>query len=156
MIRKLTLLLIILCFLSACTSVQEPVYDLESLLNAYGEVWNSGDLAPLDTLVTDDCSIRFNSSGPFTGKQHLISGIEATRDPFSDFSLEITDLTAVSDTVCLIDWEIKARRKTDGEAFTCTGFSTIFHSGGRITGEWISYSEIDWVTGLGYSVKPPE
>ena len=26
----------------------------------------------------------------------------------------------------------------------------------RITGEWISYSDIEWAAGLGYQLSPPE
>ena len=91
----------------------------------------------------------------FLADTPLIGGIESTRAPFNDFSLVLKEKSEVSDTVCLITWEITGNRKTDGEPFNSTGFSVIFHSKGLITGEWISFSDVGWVTGLGYKVTPP-
>ena len=106
--------------------------------------------------MAEDFDYRYNSSGPYAGKATLISAIEATRDPFTDFSLVLKDSWEVSDTVCLITWEITGNKKSDGETFKSEGFSVIFHADGKITGEWISYSDIDWVTGMGYTISPPE
>ena len=156
MIRKLVFSLAIASLLAGCSDIPEPGYDFDTLLNAYGEVWNSGDVSSLDTLVSEDFDYRYNSSGPYTGLPPLINGIESTRAPFTDFALVLKDKSEVSDTVCLITWEITGNRKTDGEAFNSVGFSVIFHKEGLITGEWLSFSDIDWVTGLGYEVTPPE
>ena len=156
MVHKLAIILVIASFLAGCSDIPEPSYDFDALLNAYGEVWNSGDVSSLDTLVSKDFDYRYNSSGPHTGLSPLISSIESSRDPFTDFSLVLKDKSEVSDTVCLITWEITGNRKTDGEPFNSVGFSVIFHSEGLITGEWISFSDMDWVTGLGYRVSPPE
>jgi hypothetical protein len=156
MTRKLVFSLVMLALLSGCSENPGPSYDLDALVNAYGEVWNSGDFAPLDTLVTEEFEFRYNSSGPLTGVEPLINEIKATREPFTDFSLTLKDLSEVSDTVCLIDWEITGNRKGDGGAFRSMGFSVLFHAEGRVAGEWISFSDIGWVTGLGYKVSPPE
>ncbi len=142
--------------LAGCNLATQSENDFNALLNAYGEVWNTGFFNGLDTLVAENFDFRYNSSGPFTGIKPLISGIESTRDPFTDFSLILKEKWEVCDTVCLINWEISGNRKTDNEPFYNKGFSVIFHSDGIITGEWISYSEIDWITGLGYNIAPPK
>ena len=155
MLHKPIFFLVLTFLLAGCVEPVQPTYDFDTLLNAYGEVWNSGDLASLDTLVAGDFDYRYNSSGPYAGVSYLIRGIEATRDPFNNFSLVLREKSEVSDTVCLITWEITGNRKSDGEAFKSEGFSVIFHAEGKITGEWISFSDIEWITGLGYTVTPP-
>lgn len=156
MLQKLIVFLVFTFLLGGCVEPALPAYDFDKLLNAYGEVWNSGDLEPLDTLVSPDFDYRVNSSGPYSGVSPLMRSIESTRNPFDNFSLVLKEKSEVSDTVCLITWEINGNRKFDGEAFKSEGFSVIFHADGKITGEWISFSDMDWLTGLGYTVSPPE
>ena len=143
-------------FLTSCQLDPPKEYDFDALLDAYGNVWNTGDMESLDTLVTDDFEVRINSSGPAIGKAHLIQSIEASRKAYADFKIVLKDKFMVGDNVCLITWEITGYSTSDNEPFSVIGFSVIFHGDGRITGEWISYSDIEWAEGLGYQLIYPE
>ena len=59
------------------------------------------------------------------------------------------------ENVDLITWEIVSYRKGNGEEMKIDGFSAVFYANGKITGEWISYSDLQWVMGLGYTLNPP-
>ena len=143
---------LIFLFLTGCQSEPTKEYDFNALLDAYGDVWNTGDIESLDTLVTDDFEVRFNSSGPAIGKAHLIQTIESSRKAYADFKIVLKEKSMVGDNVCLITWEITGNSRSDQEPFSIVGFSVIFHGDGRITGEWISYSDIEWAAGLGYQL----
>jgi len=156
MIRSLLVSLIILTLVAGCNESSTPEYDFNALLDAYGEAWNTGDIESLDTLVTEDFEVRMNSSGPANGKAHLIQSIEASRKAYADFKIILKNKSMVGDNVCLITWEITGYSRSDNEPFSIVGFSVIFHADGRITGEWISYSDLEWALGLGYQLIPPE
>jgi hypothetical protein len=155
MIRYLFICIVLAQLIAGCNRAIEPGYNFNDLLDAYGTVWNTGDLDPLDSLVSVDFEFRYNSSGPATGIEPLVGAIQATRQPFTDFELALIDQRPAGDNVCLITWEITGKKKADGEAFRSVGFSVIFHEAGKITGEWISYSDIEWATGIGYQLIPP-
>ncbi|MCK4749246.1 MAG: ester cyclase [Bacteroidales bacterium] len=118
MIRYLSICFVLTQLIAGCNSTVEPGYNFDALLDAYGEVWNTGDLDPLDTLVSTDFEFRYNSSGPAFGIEPLIGAIQATRQPFTDFELVLIDQRPAGNNAC------------------------------HITGEWISYSDIEWATGI--------
>jgi len=68
----------------------------------------------------------------------------------------LKERTSIGPDVCLVTWEIVSVKSSDGGEMKIDGFSVIFHGNGEITGEWISYSDLNWAKGLGYNVNPPE
>jgi hypothetical protein len=47
------------------------------------------------------------------------------------------------------------QRKTGGGEMRIDGFSVIFHANGKITGEWIGFSDLKWMQEPGYQILPP-
>jgi len=146
-----------LAFFSGCKEEQVFQYDLEGLLNAYVNVWNTGDLEALDSLVTEKFELRINPTfRPVVGIDSLKNEIMMTRRHFQDFTIHPKEKSSAGINVCLITWEIVAHKKTDGGEMSIDGFSVIFHANGKITGEWIGYSDLKWMQELGYQILPPD
>ncbi len=152
-----------ICFLSLLALAvfpgckEKPAYDLDVLLNAYVKAWNTGELEGLDSLVNEKFELRINPTfRPIVGIDSLKIEIMATRRQFQDFTLHLEERSSAGTNVCLITWEIVAHQKPDGREMSIDGFSVIFHANGKITGEWISFSDLRWMQALGYRILPPD
>ena len=127
------------------------------LLNAYVNAWNTGILDPLDTLVSQDFELRITPDfRPIIGIDSLKDEILGTRRHFQDFTIHLKQKSSAGINVCLITWEIVAHKKESGDEMRVDGFSVIFHADEKITGEWISFSDLKWAKEFGFQILPPE
>jgi len=80
---------------------------------------------------------------------------------YPDFLVTVDDRLFVSDTAVVIRWTITGTNTgvgthpPTGKRANSNGFSIIFFAEGKLTGEWIAYSDLTWVKQLGFTITPP-
>jgi hypothetical protein len=162
--KNLYATLIILLLALIYTSCGKPDFSdqIEPLLDQYVGVWNGDSLSDLDEIVTKDFQLRMIPTfEPMIGLEKLKEAITATRSRFPDFMINETEKLFVGDSAIVIRWIATGTFKGEGD-LTITkkkvqvpGFSVIFFSEDKITGEWIAYSDLTWSEQLGFSLIPP-
>ncbi|MGB5848900.1 MAG: ester cyclase [Ignavibacteriaceae bacterium] len=154
------LLLITLAFVTC----QKKDYstELNPILDKYLEAWNEGDLEILDEITTLDFELRINPDFEAKNSRDLLKeDISNTRMAYPDFLVTVDDRLFVSDTAIVIRWTITGTNTgagshpPTGKRANSNGFSIIFFAEGKLTGEWIAYSDLTWVKQLGFTMTPP-
>ena len=153
---------ILLFFFSACQEQKKEV-NIEPVIKSYIEVWNTGDVDKLDTIVTQNFELRIDPTfNPLIGIDSLKKEITVTRKMFPDFTVNLEKHIPAGDTVSLDIWTITAtypgdmKSNMESKKLSVPGFSVIFFSDNKITGEWIAYSDLTLMKQLGFSVVPPK
>ncbi len=162
--KKLLLFSATLLLLLLVTSCEKPDYSSQMglVIDQYVGVWNGDSLSDLDEIVTKDFQLRMIPAfDPLTGLEKLKEAITATRKQFPDFMINETEKLFVGDSAIVIRWTATGTFKGEGD-LTITGkkvnvpgFSVIFFNEGKITGEWIAYSDLTWAEQLGFTVVSP-
>jgi len=99
---------------------------------------------------------------PKIGSEPLEEEIINMRKAFPDFNRDVTEKLFVGDTAVVIKWTLtgtntgKSSMLPTGNKVNISGFSVIFFADSLITGEWIAFSDLMWVTQLGFTLTPPE
>jgi hypothetical protein len=154
------LLLITLAFVTC----QKKDYSTEinPILDKYLKAWNEGDLEILDEITTLDFELRINPDFEAKNSRDLLKeNISNTRMAYPDFLVTVDDRLFVSDTAIVIRWTITGTNTgvgshpPTGQRAYSNGFSIIFFAEGKLTGEWIAYSDLTWVKQLGFTMTPP-
>ena len=163
--KKLALSIVFLSFfflLNSC-QVEKPKVQMEPIIQKYLSVWNGGSLDSLDAIVTDNFEIRNNPTfEPKIGKIALKKYITETRAGFPDFNVSVKQITLLGDTALVALWSISGTYynpenpniilpKTGSQ-----GFSVMFFSDNKLTGEWIAYSDLSWYKGIGFELTIPQ
>jgi hypothetical protein len=162
--KNLSLSLLVLFAFSliiSCQKTDNPA-KIEPLLDQYVAVWNGDSLAKLDKIAHKNFELRIVPSfDPGIGIGNLKNEIKGTRTYFPDFLLKETEKLIISDTAIVIRWiatgTFKNRNKMSGKngRLNVPGFSVIFFNKGKLTGEWIAYSDLTWYKQLGFTLVPP-
>ena len=157
------LILLIMLFLFSACQEQKKEVNIEPVVKSYVEVWNTGDVDKLDSLVTQNFELRIDPTfKPLIGIDSLKKVIMDTRKMFPDFTVNLEKHIPAGDTVSLDTWVITGTyaentdAKMDSPKVSVPGFSVIFFSGNRITGEWIAYSDLTLMKQLGFTLVPPK
>jgi steroid delta-isomerase-like uncharacterized protein len=147
------------------TSCQKSDYkqQINPLVNKYVEVWNTGNLEELDAITSPDFELRmipdFEAKN---GRELLKEEITNTRKAFPDFNLDVNEKLFVGDSAVVIRWTLTGTNTGEstmpptGNKVKLPGFSIIFFSDNLITGECIAFSDLMWISQLGFTVTPPE
>jgi len=156
----LFILLVTAVFFNSCQPVQQKK-NIEPLISAYENVWNTGNLNALDTLAVKNFELRIDPEfKPIVGLDSLKKAISDTRKMFPDFKVMLNKRIVAGDSVLLLTWTIEGtspkdiKSPTAGNKFSVPGFSVIFYSGDKITGEWIAYSDLTIMQQLGFKLMP--
>ncbi|MCG6912434.1 ester cyclase [bacterium BMS3Abin03] len=156
----LCLLLIAIVFISC----QKKDYSVEMnpIIDKYLDAWNNGNLDILDEITSLDFELRINPDFEANeGRDFLKESITKTRTAYPDFLVEEDKILFVSDTAVVVHWTItgtntgKGIHPPTGKKTSSNGFSVIFFADGKLTGEWIGYSDLTWVKQLGFTITPP-
>ncbi len=157
---SLLILLVSIFFFSACQK-QKKVENINSVVNSYIDMWNTGNLIAIDSIVTQNFELRIDPTfQPLIGIDSLKKTILDTRKMFPDFTVNVTQKIQTGDTVLLATWTIKGtysgenRSSLAGKSLSVPGFSVIFFSGDKISGEWIAYSDLTFMKQLGFTLVP--
>jgi hypothetical protein len=126
-------------------------------------VWNNGNLKELDAITRDKFELRMTPDfKPKTGRDLLKKEIANTRKGFPDFNIKEDKKLFVGDSAVVIHWIItgtnteKSSMPATGNKVNVPGFSVIFFADNLITGEWIAFSDLMWVSQLGFTITPPD
>lgn len=157
------LIFFIALFLFSSCQEQKKGINIEPVVKSYVEVWNTGDVDKLDSIVTQNFELRIDPTfKPLIGIDSLKNVIMSTRKMFPDFTVNLEKHIPAGDTVALDTWVIEGTysantdTKMDSPKISVPGFSVIFFSGNRITGEWIAYSDLTLMKQLGFTLVPPK
>lgn len=154
-----------LFILQVSTSCQKQDYStsINPLLNKYMAVWNNGNLDELDAITSENFELRMTPDfEPKIGRDLLKDEITNTRKGFPDFNIKEDKKLFVGDSAVVIHWILtgtntgKSTMPPTGNKVNVPGFSVIFFSDTLITGEWIAFSDLMWVSQLGFTITPPE
>lgn len=163
--RKFMLFLLILTFPILITDCQKPDYSKQMgpILDQYVGVWNGDSLNILDKIAHENFELRIIPDfDPITGIEKLKGRITGTRTNFPDFKVKETERLFVSDTAIVLRWDISGTFKGEnempptGNKANVSGFSVVFFNKGKLTGEWIAYSDLTWYKQLGFTLVPPK
>jgi len=147
------------------TSCQKADYEkqINPLLDKYLEAWNTGNLEALDAITSTDFELRINPDFELkTGQKLLKEEITNTRNAFPDFNIQVDKKLFVGDSAVVIYWNLTGTNTGEssmpptGNKVNIPGFSVIFFADNLLTGEWIAFSDLAWVTQLGFTLTPPE
>ena len=137
--------------------------ELNPIIDKYLGAWNEGNVDILDEITTLDFELRINPNFEAeNSRDFLKESISNTRMAYPDFLVTVDDRLFVSDTVVVIRWSITGTNTGEGshpptgKNTNSNGFSVIFFAEGKLTGEWIAYSDLTWVKQLGFTLAPPE
>jgi len=162
--KKIFMILMSLIALSLFSSCAKQDYSekINPLLEKYIEAWNTGNLSDLSSVVDSAFELRkIPDYVPVRGIKNLEEYIVGTRTVIPDFFLKETEKLFVSDTAVVVSWTIKGTYKGEndlpptGTKLEITGFSIIYFNGSKLTGEWIAFSDLNWVKQLGFKITPP-
>jgi hypothetical protein len=162
--KRLLLNLLMLLFFMLFTSCQKQDYSSEMgpILDQYVDVWNGDSLNVLDRITDKNFQLRIIPTfDPATGIEKLKEAVTETRTQFPDFLVKETERLFVGDSAIVIRWIVTGTFKGEnempptGNKVNAPGFSVIFFNKGKLTGEWIAYSDLTWYKQLGFSLVPP-
>ena len=151
--------------LQVSTSCQKQDYStrINPLLDKYVAVWNTGNLQELDAITSDKFELRMTPDfEPRTGRDLLKEEIINTRKGFPDLHIKEDIKLFVGDSAVVIHWILtgtnteKSSMPATGNKVNLPGFSVIFFADNLITGEWIAFSDLMWVSQLGFTITPPD
>lgn len=157
--------MILLFILQVSTSCQKQDYSasINPLLDKYLAAWNSGNLQELDAITSEKFELRMTPDfEPKTGRDLLKKEITNTRKAFPDFKITVEKRFFTGDSALVIQWTLtgtntgKSNMPPTGNKVNVPGFSVIFFADNIITGEWIAFSDLMWVSQLGFTLTPPE
>ena len=167
--KRLVFLLANLAFLffiiSLLLSCQKTDYKqkINPLLDKYVAVWNNENLEKLDAITSENFELRITPDfEPKTGRNLLKEEIANTRKGFPNFNIKEDKRLFVGDSAVVIHWTITGTNTGEnsmpptGNKVKVPGFSIIFFADSLITGEWIAFSDLMWVSQLGFTLTPPE
>ena len=151
------LIFLIMLFLFSACQEQKKVINIEPVIKSYVEVWNTGDVEKLDSLVSQNFELRIIPTfKPMVGIDSLKKAISETRKMFPDFTVNLKQHIPTGDTVSLDTWIIEGSYAENSKKISVPGFSVIFFSNDKITGEWIAYSDLTLMKQLGFSLVSPQ
>jgi len=161
MIIHILLLFSIILFLISCQKKNDSA-KINLLLEKYLEAWNGGTLDVLDEITSLDFEVRINPDFKANkSRDFLKESIKNTRDDYPDFLVTVDEKLFISDTAFVIHWTITGTNTGNGshpptgKKTSSNGFSIIYFNDGKLTGEWIAYSDLTWVKQLGFKITPP-
>ena len=162
----IAVLLVSLTVLTGCQPAQppDPAQKLKPVIDAFLGVWNTGNVDALDEIADSLFELRMSSTkfAPVVGLDALKREITNIRTMYPDFSVNIDENAYLSERVLVKRWTIKATYAgpdslaTIGQTLVAPGFSVIFFKDGKISGEWIATSDVDWMKQLGFTLVPPQ
>lgn len=168
--KRLLFLLLNIAFLffiiqlsTSCQKQKDYKTTMSPILDKYVEAWNTGNFEQLDAVASLEFELRMTPDfKPKIGRESLKEEIINMRKAFPDFNLDVTKKQFVGDSAVVLKWTLtgtntgESSMPATGNKVNISGFSVIFFADTLITGEWIAFSDLLWVTQLGFTLTPPE
>ena len=139
--------------------VQEATARLQPIVNAYVEVWNTGNVDTLDDIITPEF-VRHAPTGMVVGLDSLKNAIATTRTAFPDFNVTIDEAIYIGDK-SVTRWTLKGTNTgpgtypPTGKPITGTGISITRYENGKVAEEWAEFNRLTTMQQLGFTIIPP-
>ena len=156
------LILFVLALLFYSCEIQDRSESINPLIDKYLEAWNTGNYSLFKDVVDTSFELRklpdFKSA---RGIKNLEEYLISTHNFIPDFLLKESERIFLGDTAVVVCWIFTGTFKGEndlpptGSKIDIPGFSIIYFNDNKITGEWISFSDLTWVKQLGFTVTPP-
>jgi steroid delta-isomerase-like uncharacterized protein len=132
------------------------------MIDAYIEIWNTGDLEALDAIVDPQFEYRMTPSfKATTGIDSLKQLVTYYRTAYPDFHITILEEIYAEDKAVLF-WTINATNSGPGiypptnKQINVQGMSIYHFTNGKIFDEWIAGNNLLWFQQLGFNLTPPD
>jgi predicted ester cyclase len=155
----LVLTLILLCFTFSCQQ-QDASKELKSIVQAFNEPWNTGDLDALDAVV-DPQYVRHTNSGPIVGLDSLKQDISSVRTAFPDWhctydeEIYAGDKAVVRSTVTGTHTGPGLFGPPTGKKIELTGITIFRVADGKVVDDRAAFNALALYQQLGYTLVPP-
>lgn len=136
--------------------------DTAAMIDAYAQVWNTGNLGTLDGLV-EPSFVRHTSPGnPYSAAnldslKRVITNLRAT---YPDFKVTLTEVIATNDKV-VARWQWSGTHAgvglpaAKGKKVQATGINIMHVKNGKFVEEWVESDGMMTAMQLGFTVTPP-
>ena len=130
---------------------------INPIINKYLEAWNTGNYSLFKDIVDSSFELRkLPDFNPARGIKNLEDYLISTHNFIPDFLLTETERIFLGDTAVVVSWIFTGTFKAEndlpptGSKIDIPGFSVIYFNDNKLTGEWISFSDLTWIKQLGY------
>jgi len=135
--------------------------ELQPLIEAYVEAWNTGNFDNLDRIADPDFELRMTPKfEPTKSLDSLKWAITYWRTAYPDFHITKDEVIYGKDAAAAL-WTITATNTgpglfpPTGKRVDVQGMSILHFAEGKITDEWIAGNNLLWLKQLGYTLIPP-
>ncbi len=153
-----------LVLIAGCqTPPPDPAAELKPIMDAYVEVWNTGNVDALDAIV--DAGVQRHASPTTTVRatslDELKQAITNIRVQFPDFHVSLDEEIYVAGKSA-IRWTITGTHTgsteelpATGKAMSLSGSSVMHYAEGKLTEEWAYSDNLYFMQQLGFPLAPP-
>lgn len=127
----------------------------KTVVERYGELWNSGDVAIVDELLTDDFVLCNPEGGETAGRTAFKAGVAHHHDTMTRFSVSIDRVVAEGDVVAIRFTAHGSHTgpflssTPSGKLLTWTGMQLLHFRDGRISRIWHQPDDLSVLRQLG-------
>ena len=145
-------------FVTGCHSKSNVSNKLKPLVYKYVEVWNSGNLGQLDSIIDLNFVYHSNQSPIVNGIDELKKVITNFRSSFPDMKLTLTD-EIYSENEASGMWSLtgtntgRGTMRPTGKSIKIWGTSVFHFANGKITGEWTAFDNLSILSQLSSKMK---
>ena len=133
---------------------------LEAPVEAFLDVWHTGNTDAVDTIVDASFERRAPADGALSGPEELKGLVTRFHTAFPDMRVIADQVYYLEDTAILHwtftgtntgpgDWE------PTGKAVSVSGMTELRLSGGKVVLEDVYFDALGWMEQLGFSLAPP-
>ena len=155
---NISVLIITFLIITGCKQKSNASNELKPLAYKYVEVWNSGNLGELDSIIDLNFVYHSNQSPSVNGVDGLKKVITGFRAAFPDMKLVLTDeIYSANEASCI--WSLTGTNTgpgamhPTGKPIKIWGTSVFHFANGKITGEWTAFDNLSLLTQLRSKMK---
>ena len=153
-----------LLIVNGCQAPAPPDYsaELKPVMDAYVEVWNSGQLDSLDSVAA--ANVRRHAPSGFNSGADSLEELKAVitrlRTTFPDARVAV-DEAHFMENRSIAKWTFTGTNSGEGEfpatgkSVSVSGVSIARYEGAKMAEEWAYWDSLDMMTQLGFTLTPP-
>jgi predicted ester cyclase len=155
---NISILIMTVLIITGCKQKSHASNELKPLAYKYVEVWNSGNLGELDSIIDLNFVYHSNQSPVVNGIDGLKKVITGFRAAFPDMKLVFTDeIYSENEASCI--WSLtgtntgQGAMRSTGKPIKMWGTSVFHFVNGKITGEWTAFDNLSILNQLRSKMK---
>jgi steroid delta-isomerase-like uncharacterized protein len=134
---------------------------LKPIIDKYVEVWNSGNVKDLESIIDPHFVRHANLQPKVEGVEGLSKVISGFRSAYPDLKIAVNEQIFVKGNKCVGRWMLTGTNTGSGEmpptgkSVKIWGISIIHLADGKITEEWAGFDNQSFMEQLGFTMTPP-